>query len=75
MCFRTIKKYCDDYDLLPDYQYAYRRYYSCETSLLKLINNILWNMENKLVTAVIILDLSTTWIITYFWKYCTTNLE
>ena len=50
--------YCDDYNLLPEYQSAYRRYYSCETRPLQLINDILWNMEHKLVIAVTILDLS-----------------
>ena len=53
-----FNKHCDDYDHLAEYQSVYRRYYSCETSLLKLINDVLWNMENKLVTAVTILDLS-----------------
>ena len=28
------------------------------TSLVKLVNDILWNMENQLVTAIVILDLS-----------------
>ena len=27
-------------------------------SLVKLVNDILWNMENQLVTAIVILDLS-----------------
>ena len=36
-----FNKHCDGYDLLPKYQFAYRKYYSCETSLLKLINDIL----------------------------------
>ena len=53
-------RHCDDSELLPKYQSAYGRYYSCETSLLKLRNNILWNIEDKLVTVVTILDLSAT---------------
>ena len=32
--------------------------YSCETSLLKLTNDILWNVENKQVTALVMMDLS-----------------
>ena len=55
-----FNKHYDDYDLLSEYQSAYRKHYSCETSLLRLINDILWNMENKLVTVVTILDLSAT---------------
>ena len=38
-------------------QSAYRKNFSCETSLLKLTNGTLWGMENKNITAVIILDL------------------
>ena len=51
-------QHCNNNSLLPDYQSAYRKYYSCETSLVKLVNNILWAMEKQLVTVVVILDLS-----------------
>ena len=44
--------------LLPDYQSAYRKNYSTETSLIKLINDILWAMERQEVTALTALDLS-----------------
>ena len=50
---------CDQHSLLPEYQSAYRKNHSCETSLVKLVNDILWNMELQLVTAIVILDLST----------------
>ena len=49
---------CDNYSLLPDYQSAYRPNYSCETSLLKIINDMLWAMERKNVTAMVVMDLS-----------------
>ena len=49
---------CNRNNLLPSYQSAYRKYYSCETSLVKLVNDILWAMEKQLVTVVVILDLS-----------------
>ena len=48
----------DTYDLLPEYQSAYRNNFSCETSLLKLTNDTLWGNENKIITPAIILDLS-----------------
>ena len=51
-------QHCNSNSLLPDYQSAYRKYYSCETSLVKLVNDILWAMEKQLVTVVVILDLS-----------------
>ena len=55
---KQFNQHCNNYGLLPDYQSAYRSNYSCETSLLKLTNDILWNMENKQVTALIMMDLS-----------------
>ena len=50
--------HCDKNRLIPDYQSAYRKNHSCETSLVKLVNDILWSMEARKVTAVVILDLS-----------------
>ena len=44
--------------LLSGYQSVYRKHHSCETSLVKLVNGILWEMENQSVTVVVILDLS-----------------
>ena len=52
--------HCNNNSLLPNYKSAYRKYYSCETSLVKLVNDILWAMEKQLVTVVDILDLSAT---------------
>ena len=51
-------KYCNENSLLPEYQSAYRKELSSKTSLVKLVNDILWGMENQLVTAVVILHLS-----------------
>ena len=42
---------------LLTYQSAYRRNHSCQTSLVKLVDDILWGMEELLVTVVVILDL------------------
>ena len=50
-------QHCDNYDLLPSYQFAYRKLHGCKTSLVKLIHDLLWVMENKQVTFVVILDL------------------
>ena len=49
---------CYNYGLLSSYQSAYWKFYSHETSLMKLINELLWAMENHQVTSVVILDLS-----------------
>ena len=43
---------------MPDYQSAYRSNYSCETALIKLVNDILCSMENTSVTALMAIDLS-----------------
>ena len=51
-------QHCVNYHLLADYQSAYRKFHSCETSLIKLVNNLLWAMEKQDVTAVTILNLS-----------------
>ena len=51
-------QHCNSNSLLPSYQPAYRKYYSCETSPVKLVNDMLWAMEKQLVTVVVILDLS-----------------
>ena len=50
-------KHCDENKLLPAYQSVYRKNHSCETSLIKLVDDLLWAMEKQLVTAVVILDL------------------
>ena len=43
--------HCDVHNLLPSYQSAYRRNYSCETALIKITNDCLWDMENQMATA------------------------
>ena len=52
--------HCDNNDLLPDYQSAYRENFSCETALIKLTDDILWSMEEQRVTAVVAIDLTAT---------------
>ena len=53
-----LNELCDNHLLLPDYQSAYRPNFSCKTSLLKIINDMLWAMERKSVTAIVVMDLS-----------------
>ena len=52
--------HCDTSKLLPGYQSAYSRNYSCETALIKITNDCLWAMENQMVTAVVVISLSAT---------------
>ena len=49
-------KHCDS--LMPDYQSAYRKFYSCETVLVKLVNDILWAMEHQKILSLVCIDLS-----------------
>ena len=50
--------YFDKSNLMPDYQSAYTTNRSCETARLKLVNDSLWAMENKYVTAMVTIGLS-----------------
>ena len=50
--------YSDTNNLLPDYQSAYRCHFSCETALIKLMDDLLWTMENQKITALMAIDLS-----------------
>ena len=40
-----FRSHCANHRLIPDYQSAYHANYSCETALLKIVNDILWTME------------------------------
>ena len=50
--------YCNSQNLIPQYQLAYRTNHSCETSLLRLLNDALWNRECGKVTILTAMDLS-----------------
>ena len=56
---KQLLQHCEDNHLLPDFQSAYWANYSTETSLVKLVNNILCSMEPKQIMMVVLLDLST----------------
>ena len=53
-----IMDHCNSQKLIPSFQSAYRKNYSCETCILKIVNDILWSMENKKVSILVALDLS-----------------
>ena len=56
---KQLLQHCEDNHLLPDFQSAYRANYSTETSLVKMVNDILWSMEQRHIMTVVFLDLST----------------
>jgi hypothetical protein len=55
---KQFDEHCSTYHLMPDYQSAYRTGYSCETALIKLLDDLLWDMEKKRCTAMVVIDLS-----------------
>ena len=55
---QQFNKHCDQNNLIPDYQSAYRVNYSCETALVKTVNDILWSMENKNIVNLRAINLS-----------------
>ena len=55
---KQLLQHCEDKHLLLDFQSAYQANYSMKTSLVKLVNDILWSMEQRQM-MVVLLDLST----------------
>ena len=45
-------------DIVLHYQLAHKEYHSCETTLLKIVNDTLWCMGRKEVLLLTSLDLS-----------------
>ena len=57
----ALERFLDHFQshkLLPSYQSAYPKSLSCETTLIKLTNGILWNLDNQRVTSLTAIDLS-----------------
>ena len=53
-----VNSHCKQYNLILDYQSAYRENSSCETSLAQLVNNIPWAMERQEIMALTVIDLA-----------------
>ena len=53
-----LSQHCQDFNLQPDYQSAYRPDYSCETAVLRISNDVLWAFERKSIMALVAIDLS-----------------
>ena len=53
-----LSQHCQDFNLQPDYQSAYRPNYSCETAVLRISNDILWAFEHQSIMALVSIDLS-----------------
>ena len=53
-----LDEHCKANAPIPDYQLAYREHYSCKTALAKLVNDLLWSMEEGCVTSFVAINLS-----------------
>ena len=56
--FDQLYTHAIDNDLFPLFQSAYREFHSTETALLRVVNDILFNMNRKHVSLLVLLDLS-----------------
>ena len=57
-CFlNQCLEHCEHQKLLPGYQSAYRKNYSTKTAIIKLCDDLLWAMEQQLVSFFIAIDL------------------
>ena len=54
---QQLLDHAESSNLIPEYQSAYRPFHSCETSLLKPVNDILIGMENHRIKAQSVMDL------------------
>ena len=55
---QQFNTHCGENSLMPKYQSAYRSNFSCETALVKIVDDILNDMECQRVTALVGIDLS-----------------
>ena len=58
MVLIQFNKHCGTHKLIPDCQSAYRANYSCDITLVKIVNDILWAMEHQKVTSLMAINLS-----------------
>lgn len=55
---QQLLDHCENHAPLPKFQSGFHKFYSTETALLKVPNDILLNMDNEEVTVLMLLDLS-----------------
>ena len=52
--------HCELNGITPTHQLAYKQFHSCETAMIKIVNDTLCAMEHKNITILVIIDLSAT---------------
>ena len=55
---QQLQDYLAQYDLFPELQSAYRKNHSCETALLRVVNDLLLAVDDHMDAALVLLDLS-----------------
>ena len=58
VAMRQFNHHCEINKIAPQHQSAYCEHHRCETSLTKVMDEILWNTEQKKVTILPCIDLS-----------------
>ena len=53
-----VNTHCNLNGITPIHQLAYRQFHGCKTALIKIVNDILWAMEHKNITILVIINLS-----------------
>ena len=53
-----LTEHCSRNGIEVKYQSVYKKFHSCETSLVNLVNSLLWNMERGEISTLVCLDLS-----------------
>ena len=58
VALEQMNYHCEQHNIIPDLQLAYKANYSCKTALVMLVNNILWCYENQEAMQIIAINLS-----------------
>ncbi|XP_054864080.1 uncharacterized protein LOC129348233 [Amphiprion ocellaris] len=58
LAFNQVSDFLNRINILEKHQSGFRMNHSTETALLKILNDIRWNLDNKKLTVLVLLDLS-----------------
>ena len=58
VAIRQFNQHCEINKIAPQHQSAYHEHHNYETALTKVMDEILWNTEQKKVTILVCIDLS-----------------
>ena len=58
LIFNRLLSHLNSFDSISPFQSAYRKFYSTETALLRIRNDLLTAMERKRISALVMLDMA-----------------